>query len=74
MSPQSFSDPRTHFRLERSDTPVTVDGFTLGELTGVVECLECGESHTNIDEIPHAPDCDQRWVRSEWWVEQIRQD
>lgn len=68
---KSFSSPETAFRLERSDTPVNVDGFKLGELTGVVECLACGEAHTNIDEIPHAEDCPQRWVRSEWWVEHL---
>lgn len=31
-----------HFRLKRSDT--TVDGFKLGEFTGIVEWLECGAS------------------------------
>jgi len=69
---RSFSDPETHFRLERSDTPITDDGFKIGELTGVVECLECGEAHTNIDEIPHAEDCSQRFVHSEFYVQSMR--
>ncbi len=71
---RSFSDPETHFRLERSDTPITDDGFKLGELTGEVTCLACGKTGENVDEIPHAPECDQRWVRSEWWVEHMLAD
>ena len=71
---RSFSDPSTEFHLERSDTPVNVDGFKLGELTGEVTCLECDKTGENIDEIPHAPQCEQRWVRSDWWVEHIRPD
>jgi len=71
---RSFSDPKTHFRLVRSDTPITDDGFKLGELTGEIVCLACGESHDNIDEIPHEDDCAQRFVRSQWWRTQLRSD
>jgi len=72
MSPKSFADPETHFHLVRSDTPRTVDGFKPGEPTGEVECAECGRVADNVDEIPHAPDCPQRWVRSRWWAEHLR--
>lgn len=67
MSPASFSDPETHYRLEKSNTPVTVDGFALGEPTGMVMCEECGREAENVDEIPHASDCPQRFVKSHWW-------
>jgi len=65
----SFADPETHFRILTSDTPVSVDGYALGEPTGEVLCLCCWESHLNIDEIPHEPDCPQRFVHSEWYAE-----
>jgi len=74
MTPKSFADPSTHFELVRSDTPVTVDGVALGEPTGDVRCAECGRAAENVDEIPHAPDCRQRWVRSRWWADQFRAD
>lgn len=69
MSPdrRSFSDPDTHFHLVRSDTPLDVDGYKLGELTGEVECCECGNTAATPEAIPHAKHCDQRDVRSEWY-------
>jgi len=66
---RSFADADTEFELLRSDTPVDVDGYKLGELTGEVQCDECGAVAANVDEIPHEPDCDQRWVTSHWWAE-----
>lgn len=39
---RSFADPDTEFAIERSGTPVDVDGFKLGEPTGDVCCLRCG--------------------------------
>jgi hypothetical protein len=72
MTPKSFAAPDTHFHLIRSDTPRTVDGFKPGEPTGEIRCDECGRDAENIDEIPHAPDCPQRWVRSRWWVDHLR--
>ncbi|MFW5918531.1 MAG: hypothetical protein ACOCR0_03505 [Haloferacaceae archaeon] len=68
---RSFSDPDTRFHLERSDTPVNVDGFKLGEFTGVVICLACGESHKNVDEIPHSEHCPQRFVHSRFYAESM---
>lgn len=67
--PQSFSNPRTHYHIVRSDTPVDVDGFKIGEPTGEIECCECGESHLNIDEIPHDDNCSQRFVKSDFWAQ-----
>ncbi|MFC7044319.1 hypothetical protein ACFQH6_20620 [Halobacteriaceae archaeon GCM10025711] len=67
MSPHSFSDPDTHYRVIRSDTPIDVDGFNLGEPTGEIQCEECGAEHLNVDEIPHEPWCSQRYVKSLFW-------
>lgn len=74
MVPRSFSHPETEFELVTSDSPPTVDGFAIGEPTGEVRCEACGAAHLNVDEIPHASDCPQRWVRSRWWVRQMRRD
>lgn len=66
---RSFSDPDTRFVLERSDTPVSVDGYKIGELTGTVACGDCGESAGAPEYINHAPDCSQRDVYSEWYLD-----
>jgi len=71
---KSFSNPGTHFRVVRSETPVSVDGFKIGEPTGEIECEACGASHLNVDEIPHDEGCPQRFVKSEWWQETARHD
>lgn len=68
MRPRSFTSPTTEFELLRSDTPVTVDGFALGEYTGIVRCRECLSEAKNVDEIPHDAGCSQRFVRSRWWA------
>lgn len=70
---QHFGDPDTKFELVVSDTPVDVDGFKLGEPTGTVRCEECGAEHKNIDEIPHEPDCSQRFCHSYWYVDMVEQ-
>jgi hypothetical protein len=64
---RSFSDPDTHFRLLRSNTPVNVDGFKLGEPTGEVVCEECGQSAAAPEYIPHLKHCSQSDVRSRFW-------
>jgi len=64
-------DPETEFEIVRSDTPVTVDGFALHEPTGDVRCEECGQEAENIDEIPHDPECSQRFVRTSWWRDHL---
>ena len=71
---RSFAEPDTEFKLERSDTPVDVDGFKLGEPTGRVSCVSCGETAHNVDEIPHDSDCPQRFVHSEWYVDSVESD
>ena len=71
---RSFADADTVFEVVRSDTPVNVDGFKIGEPTGEIVCLGCGESHVNIDEIPHAHDCTQRFVHSEWYASSMQTD
>lgn len=69
---RSFAESQTRFHLVRSDTPITEDGFKIGELTGEVVCLECDAAHTNIDEIPHAEDCSQRFVHSRFYLNAMR--
>lgn len=71
---RSFADPDTHFHIVTSDSPVSVDGFALGEPTGEIECSECGAAHLNIDEIPHAPRCSQRFVKSRFWQAAAKKD
>jgi len=64
---KSFTDPDTEFELIKSDTPVSVDGFAMGEPTGEVKCLECGAVAMNVDEIPHENECSQRGTHSRWY-------
>jgi len=64
---RSFADPDTEFRLVRSDTPVDVDGFKLGEPTGEVRCAECGQVSAAPEYIPHLPTCSQGDVTSQWY-------
>jgi hypothetical protein len=75
---RSFADPQTTFELVRSETPISEDGYKLGE-PKLVRCGECGadvllteDPSPGIDELGHDPRCSQRWVRSRWWVEQLR--
>lgn len=66
---RSFADPETHFRLIKSRTPRTVDGFKPNEPTGEVECAECGKRAGAPEYIPHDKGCSQRDVFSEWYAE-----
>jgi len=67
-----FADPDTEFKLERSQTPVDVDGFKLGEPTGRVSCVHCNATAHNVDEIPHSNECPQRFVHSQWYADQLQ--
>lgn len=71
---RSFTAADTFFHFVVSDTPITVDGYALGEPTGDVECCECGATHENIDDIPHESDCSQRFVHSEWYAKTMASD
>lgn len=71
---KSFAEPDTEFELVVSETPVTVDGFAMGEPTGEIVCLECDAQHANIDEIPHDKDCPQRFVHSRWYLDSAVND
>lgn len=73
----SFSDPDTHFSIERSDTPVDVDGYKIGEPMYLV-CDYCGarvlltrEPTPGVDEINHdmvdGERCPQWNVRGRDW-------
>jgi len=61
---RSFSDPGTRFTIVRSESPIAVDGYALGEPKSL-ECPECGasvlltaEPSPGIDEIGHLPSCE----------------
>lgn len=64
---RSFADPETEFLLERSGSPVNVDGHKLGAPTGHVICTKCCRVSDNIDEITHETTCPQHDVHSEYW-------
>lgn len=64
---RSFADPDTHFHLVRSQTARHVDGYSFGELTGEVECCECGAAASAPEYIAHGQDCSQRDVRSRYY-------
>lgn len=77
---QSFADPETHFEIVHSDSPITEDGYKIGE-PKFIRCPECGadvllteEPSPGIDEIGHYPNCDQRLVKSRWWQRQFQSD
>lgn len=70
---RSFSHPGTHYHFVRKHTR-TVNGRAAARPTGMVQCCECGQEHLSIDEIPHENDCTQRFVKSRWWVESMKND
>lgn len=71
-------DGDTHFRIEDSDSPITVDDYALGEPKRLV-CEACGASvildpdlaTPGIDDLEHASDCPNRFARSEWFRSQL---
>jgi len=80
MNQQSFADAQTHFSIERSETPVTEDGYKIGEPKHL-KCEYCEaavllteEPSPGVDELAHTPECPQRWVKSEWWRQNFVQD
>jgi len=66
---RSFAAPDTEFTLVRSDTPVDVDGYKLGEPTGEVQCAECQRTAAAPEYISHLPDCPQSDVTSRWYAD-----
>ena len=79
MSLRSFAEQGTHFRIEKSGTPPSVDGLAITEPKWLV-CEACGakvridgpEGHTTtIDNLPHERDCPQRDVVSRDYVERF---
>lgn len=70
-------DEQTEYEIIHSDSPVDIDGYKLGEPCAL-RCATCSahipltrEPSAGIDELPHDPECPQRWVRSEWWRRQF---
>jgi hypothetical protein len=67
----------TEYRLEKSDTPVDVDGYKIGEPKELV-CADCGatvqlteEPSAGIDDLEHSPTCSNRFAKSDWWRSQL---
>jgi hypothetical protein len=76
MTPSPF-DPQTEYEIQRSDSPIDVDGYKLGEPKRLV-CEECGASEkltedpsAGVDDLSHAKGCSQRWAKSDWYREQL---
>lgn len=79
MTPTPW-DAETEYAIERSDSPITVDGYKIGEPKRLV-CEACGasvllteEPSAGVDDLPHDKRCSQRWARSEWWRRQFLAD
>lgn len=77
---KSFADPETEFEIVASDSPITQDGYKIGE-PKLLCCRECSaavllteEPTPGIDELQHEKHCSQRWVKSRWWRRQFRRD
>lgn len=77
---RSFSDESTHFEIVRSETPLDVDGYKIGE-PKYLRCTECGaqelltpDPSPGVDELQHEPDCPQRYVKSRWWARNFQTD
>jgi hypothetical protein len=75
-NPSPFDDD-TEYRIEKSGTPPTVDGYAAEEPKYLI-CECCGARvqltdgpSAGIDDLPHAPACPQRFARSEWWRDQL---
>lgn len=75
---RSFADPETHFQIEQSGSPPSVDGLAITEPKYLV-CDVCGarvridgpnETQTTIDDLPHDRQCEQRDVVSQYFEQQ----
>jgi len=76
---RSFASPETHFRIEQSGSPPSVDGLAITEPKHLI-CDECGakvridgpDGHqTAIDDLPHDHDCPQRDVVSRYYQDRF---
>jgi|GEM_PF-1807465 len=72
---QSVYDRRTQFEIVRSESPVSEDGYKIGE-PKLLQCDACGasvllteEPSPGIDELQHERDCPQRYARTDSWRE-----
>ena len=72
---RSFADAETVFAIVASESPVSVDGYAMGEPKRLV-CDECDahalldgpDGHqTTIDNLPHDRTCSQRGVASRYY-------
>lgn len=76
---QSPFDPDTEFIIRPSDSPVSVDGYAMGE-PKQLSCAYCSatvqitEDPTDpgVDDLNHDSDCPQRFCRSDWWLDHVR--
>lgn len=77
---QDAFDPSTEFEIVRSETPVSEDGYKLGE-PKYLRCPRCQadvllteEPTPGLDELPHAPGCRQRFAKTPWWRDHFLHD
>lgn len=66
MTARSFADPQTEYSLVIREVPVGRGGCR-ADMVVAIKCDGCGNRATNIDEIPHANDCPQRFAHSDWY-------
>lgn len=67
-------DPDTEFTIERSESPISEDGYKIGE-PKILSCEFCNASvlitedpsSPGVDDLSHERDCPQRFARSQWW-------
>lgn len=71
-------DKSTHYSIIKSETPVDVDGYKIGE-PKKIRCDGCGaeelltpDPSAGVDDLQHDRDCPQRFARSEWWARHLQ--
>lgn len=76
MSPTPW-DKNTHYRIEKSETPPSEDGYWPGEPKKLV-CEGCGtdvllteEPSVGVDDLDHDRDCPNRFAKSNWYRTQL---
>jgi hypothetical protein len=73
-------DAETHYAIVDSESPITVDGYNKGEPKWL-QCEECDarvqlteDPSAGVDDLPHGPDCSQRFARSRYWRRRFAMD
>lgn len=77
--PKTPWESDTEFKLVRSETPISEDGYKIGE-PKLLTCEYCSAealltedpSDPGVDDLSHDRHCPQRFVRSEWFQQHYR--